>query len=63
MNTGMNFRPLCTAKVKPTMSGVTVERRDQVFTTFFSPASSIARTFFMRCASMNGPFLTERAIA
>src|SRR5438874_1733323 len=54
MNTGMNFRPLCTAKVKPTMSGVTVERRDQVFTTFFSPASSIARTFFMRCASMNG---------
>src|SRR5919197_274194 len=62
MNTGMNFRPLCTAKVKPTMSGVMVERRDQVFTTFFSPDSSIARTFFARCVSTNGPFLTERAI-
>src|SRR5207249_1257748 len=61
MNTGMNFRPLCTAKVKPTMSGVIVDRRDHVFTTRFSPDSSIARTFFMRCASTNGPFLTDRA--
>src|SRR5438477_99846 len=62
MKTGMNFRPLCTANVKPTMSGVIVERRDQVFTTRFSPDASIAFTFFMRCESMNGPFLTDRAI-
>ena len=34
-NTGMNFRPLCTAKVWPTNSGRMVERRDQVFTTVF----------------------------
>src|SRR5262245_60547205 len=56
----MNFRPLCTAKVNPTMSGVTVERRDQVFTTRFSPDSIIARTFFIRWRSTKGPFLTER---
>src|SRR5262249_61053929 len=60
-NTGMNFRPLCTAKVNPTMSGVTVERRDQVLTTRFSPDSIIARTFFIRWRSTNGPFFTERA--
>src|SRR5262249_18325375 len=47
-NTGMNLRPLCTANVKPTMSGVTVERRDQVLTTRFSPDSTMARTFFIR---------------
>src|SRR5581483_9233781 len=63
MNTGMNFRPLCTANVNPTMSGVIVERRDHVFTTRFSPDSTIARTFFMRCPSTNGPFFTDRAIA
>src|SRR5207253_5913315 len=40
MNTWMNFRPLCTAKVKPTMSGVMVERRDQVFTTFLDRKST-----------------------
>ena len=34
-NTGMNFRPLCTANVRPTMSGMIVERRDQVLMTFF----------------------------
>src|SRR5205085_5588321 len=60
MNTGMNFRPLCTANVKPTMSGVMVERRDQVFTTFFSPESIIARTFLATCSSTNGPFLSDR---
>src|SRR5262249_22747405 len=60
-NTGMNFRPLCTAKVNPTMSGVTVDRRDQVFTTRFSSDSIIARPFFMRWRSTKGPFFTERA--
>src|SRR6266478_7103994 len=34
--TGMNFLPLCTAMVCPTISGITVERRDQVRKTFFS---------------------------
>ena len=62
MKTGMNLRPLCTANVKPTISGVIVERRDHVFTTRFSPESIIVRTFFMRCASMKGPFLTDRAM-
>src|SRR5215468_2809692 len=57
----MNLRPLCTANVKPTISGVTVERRDQVFTTRFSPDSSIARTRFTRWRSTKGPFFTERA--
>src|SRR5204863_6688197 len=56
--TGMNFRPLWTANVKPTMSGVMVERRDHVFTTRFPPDSIIARTFFTRWASTKGPFLT-----
>ena len=37
--TGMNFRPLCTASVCPTISGITVERRDQVLMTFFSFAA------------------------
>src|ERR1700726_3946441 len=34
--TGINFFPLCTAIVWPTISGITVERRDQVRSTFFS---------------------------
>src|SRR5262249_47012605 len=29
-STGMCCRPLCTAMVRPTMSGMTIERRDQV---------------------------------
>ena len=36
MYTGMNFFPLCTAIVWPTISGITVDRRDQVLMTFFS---------------------------
>ena len=39
MYTGMNFFPLCTASVCPTISGTTVERRDQVLMTFFSDAA------------------------
>ena len=35
-NTGTNLRPLCTAKVRPTASGMMVERRDQVLMTFFA---------------------------
>ena len=36
MYTGINFFPLCTAIVCPTISGMMVERRDQVRRTFFS---------------------------
>src|SRR5438445_9038733 len=34
--TGVNFFPLCTAMVCPTISGTMVERLDQVRSTFFS---------------------------
>src|SRR5882672_10215183 len=62
-NTGMNLRPLCTAKVCPTRSGRMVERRDHVFTTFFWLCRFMSSTFLIRWRSMNGPFLTERAIS
>ena len=35
--TGMNFFPLCTARVTPTNSGRMVDLRDQVFITLRSP--------------------------
>src|SRR5947209_10837152 len=62
-NTGMNFRPLCTANVCPTRSGRMVERRDHVFTTFFWFCRFMSSTFLIRWRSMNGPFFTERAIS
>ena len=46
--TGINFLPLCTAIVCPTISGITVERRDQVRTTFFSFREFIASTRLCR---------------
>src|SRR6185436_3009486 len=58
----MNFRPLYTARVWPTISGVIVERRDQVLTTLRSRASFICSIFLSRWASMKGPFLSDRAI-
>src|SRR5579864_497829 len=61
--TGMNFRPLCTAKVWPINSGRMVERRDHVRTTFFSFLSFMPDTFFIRWSSTNGPLLSERPIA
>src|SRR5690349_15320550 len=61
--TGMCCLPLCTAMVRPTKSGRTVERRDQVLIGRLSFAAEAASTFFMRCPSTNGPFLIERAIA
>src|SRR2546422_1010159 len=61
--TGMNFLPLCTAMVWPIISGTIVERRDQVFTTFFSFRAFSASTFSRRWPSTNGPFLSERPIA
>src|SRR5262245_51960767 len=61
-NTGTNFLPWCTANVSPTISGSTVERRDQVLMTFldlvFCASSVLART----CLSTNGPFLIDLAI-
>src|ERR1041385_196159 len=55
--------PLWTAKVRPTKSGVMVERRDQVLIAGGRLAPPrISSTFFSKCRSMNGPFLTERAI-
>src|SRR5438477_5362646 len=59
----MNFLPLCTAMVWPIMSGTIVERRDQVFTTFFSLRVFSASTFSRRWPSTNGPFFNERAMA
>src|SRR5262245_15616149 len=58
----MNFLPLCTAMVCPTMSGCTVERRDQVRSTFFSLRLFMSSIFVIRCVSMNGPFFVLRAI-
>src|ERR1700687_2147042 len=60
--TGMNFLPLCTAIVCPTISGIIVERRDHVRSTFFSLRAFMASTFVARCASTNAPFFVERAI-
>src|SRR3990172_377343 len=59
--TGMNFLPLWTANVKPTMSGVMVERLDQVLMTFLSFSSTALRTFLSRLGSTYGPFLIDRA--
>src|SRR5579863_9248046 len=62
MYTGMNFLPLCTAIVCPTISGRIVERRDHVFTTFFSFRAFNASTFTRSGSSTNGPFFSERGI-
>src|SRR5580692_1066254 len=61
--TGINFLPLCTAIVCPIMSGTIVERRDHVFTTFFSLRVFSASTLSRKWPSTNGPFFVERAIA
>ena len=58
----MNFLPLCTASVCPTISGMTVERRDQVLMTFFSEPRFITSIFSRSEVSTNGPFLSERLI-
>src|SRR4029079_791550 len=58
----MNFFPLWTASVCPTISGKTVERRDQVFTTFLSNFLLSSSIFLRRCSSTKGPLLTERAM-
>src|SRR5258708_35014354 len=55
----MNLWPLCTANVSPTMSGTTIERRDQVRMIRLSPEASAAATLRSRWPSMNGPFLSD----
>src|SRR5579871_336320 len=62
MYTGINFLPLCTAIVCPTISGRIVERRDHVFTTFFSLRVFNPSIFTRRWSSINGPFFSERGI-
>ena len=59
MYTGMNFRPLCTAIVCPTISGITVERRDQVLMTFLSPPRFMTSIFSSSGTSTNGPFFSD----
>src|SRR5512141_175911 len=61
--TGMCCLPLWTAMVRPTKSGSTVERRDQVLIGRLSFDAWAASTFFLRCPSTNGPFLIERAMS
>src|SRR5438105_912071 len=58
----MNFFPLCTASVCPTISGTTVDRRDHVLMTFFSAPRFITSTFSRRWVSTKGPFFSERPI-
>src|SRR5690242_3791145 len=45
------------------MSGLIVERRDQVRTSFLSLAAFMRSICTIKCVSMNGPFLVERAIS
>src|SRR3978361_917784 len=45
------------------MSGMIVERRDQVLMTALLPLSLATSTFLSRWSSMNGPFLRLRGIS
>jgi hypothetical protein len=58
----MNFLPLWTAKVSPTISGIIVDRLDQVLMTFASFVLRASSAFFIKWESTKGPFLIERAI-
>src|SRR6266545_3442431 len=62
MYTGTCLRPSCTAMVWPTMSGMIVERRDQVLITRLSRLRFRSSIFFSRWSSTNGPFLSDRPI-
>src|SRR5688572_19035848 len=58
----MNFFPLCTAIVCPTISGTIVERRDHVFWTRFSFVWFMRAIVLIKCSSRNGPFFIDLAI-
>src|SRR5690606_32435252 len=62
ISTGTCWRPLCTAIVNPTMSGMIIERRDQVLIGRRSLVATAFSTFFNKCRSTNGPFLIERGM-
>src|SRR4030043_494246 len=62
MKTGINFFPLWTAKVNPTISGTIVDRLVQVLITFPSFVLRASSAFFIKWESTKGPFLIERAI-
>src|SRR5215831_205497 len=59
-NTGLKILPLCTLNVRPTKSGVIIERLDQVLIGALDFVSLALLIFSCRCPSMNGPFLMER---
>src|SRR4030042_6762786 len=59
---GINFFPLWTANVNPTISGMMVDRLDQVLITFPSFDLRAPSTFFIKWASTKGPFLIDLAI-
>src|SRR5579862_1026638 len=61
-STGMCCQPLCTAIVRPTMSGTIIERRDQVLMGLRSLRAAATCTFLARCRSTKGPFFVERGI-
>lgn len=61
-NTGTNFRPLCTANVRPIASGTMVLRRDQVLIGVFALVAMVFEILDARCPSRNGPFFRERGI-
>src|SRR4030042_2806912 len=62
MKMGTWRRPSCTAMVRPTSSGMMVERRDQVRMTAFWPERSTCSAFFISLGSTKGPSLVERDI-
>src|SRR5918998_5499790 len=62
-NTDVKILPLCTIKVWPTKSGVTIERRDQVLIGFFTPDEFILSIFSRRCGSTKGPFFSDLLIS
>jgi hypothetical protein len=60
MKTGTCLRPSWTAIVWPTMSGKTVEARDQVRIIRFSPEAFIASIRLISRSWTKGPFLLLR---
>src|SRR5690606_32918374 len=60
IRTGTCWRPLCTAMVRPTISGRIIERRDHVLIGLRLFVATASCTFFARCGSTKGPLCTER---
>ena len=61
-NTALKILPLCTLNVRPTKSGVIIERRDQVLIGVLDWLALAFEIFSSKWPSMNGPFLIERPI-